>query len=48
MRMKPRKLLIKYNYSPNKSEEAVQTVIRKAEKNCKNIFNKQIYGGRYI
>jgi hypothetical protein len=32
-----RKLLIKYNYPPNKSEQAVQTVIRQAELNCKNM-----------
>ena len=39
MRMEIRKLLIKYNYPPNKSEQAVQTVIRQAELNCKNIIN---------
>ena len=37
MRMEIRKLLIKYNYPPNKSEQAVQTVIRQAELNCKNM-----------
>lgn len=36
MRMEIRKLLIKYNYPPNKSEDAVQIVIRQAELNCKN------------
>lgn len=35
MRMEIRKLLIKYNYPPNKSEQAVQTVIKQAELNCK-------------
>ncbi|MDD4706345.1 MAG: type I restriction endonuclease subunit R, partial [Bacilli bacterium] len=39
MRMEIRKLLIKYDYPPNKSEEAVQTVIRQAELNCQNIIN---------
>ena len=38
MRMEIRKLLIKYNYPPNKSEQAVQTVIRQAEMNCKNMI----------
>ena len=37
MRMEIRKLLIKYNYPPNKSEQAVQTVIKQAELNCKNM-----------
>ena len=36
MRMEIRRLLIKYDYPPNKSEQAVQTVIRQAELSCKN------------
>ena len=39
MRMEIRKLLIKYNYPPNKSEQAVQTVIKQAELNCKNMVS---------
>lgn len=39
MRMEIRRLLIKYNYPPNKSEQAVQTVIRQAELSCKNALN---------
>ena len=35
MRIEIKKLLIKYNYPPNKSEKAVQTVIRQAELKCK-------------
>jgi len=38
MRMEIRKLLIRYNYPPNKSEQAVQTVIKQAELNCKNMM----------
>ncbi len=34
MRIEIKKLLIKYNYPPNKSEKAVQTVIRQAELKC--------------
>lgn len=34
MRIEIKKLLIKYNYPPNKSEKAVQTVIRQAELEC--------------
>jgi len=37
MRIEIKKLLIKYNYPPNKSEKAVQTVIRQAELKCKNM-----------
>ncbi len=33
-----KKLLIKYNYPPNKSEKAVQTVIRQAELKCKEMM----------
>ena len=35
MRIEIKKLLIKYDYPPNKSEKAVQTVIRQAELKCK-------------
>ena len=35
MRIEIKKLLIKYDYPPNKSEQAVQTVIRQAELKCK-------------
>lgn len=38
MRIEIKKLLIKYDYPPNKSEKAVQTVIRQAELKCKNII----------
>ena len=34
MRIEIKKLLIKYHYPPNKSEKAVQTVIRQAELQC--------------
>lgn len=34
MRIEIKKLLIKYNYPPNKSEKAVQTVIKQAELKC--------------
>ena len=37
MRIEIKKLLIKYNYPPNKSEKAVQTVIRQAELKCKKM-----------
>ena len=36
MRIEIRKLLIKYNYPPNKSQKAVDTVIKQAELKCKN------------
>lgn len=36
MRIEIRKLLIKYNYPPNKSDQAVSTVIKQAELKCKN------------
>lgn len=39
MRIEIKKLLIKYDYPPNKSEKAVQTVIRQAELKCKEIVN---------
>ena len=39
MRIEIKKLLIKYNYPPNKSEKAVQTVIRQAELKCKEMIN---------
>ena len=38
MRIEIKKLLIKYNYPPNKSEKAVQTVIRQAELKCKGMI----------
>lgn len=31
MRMEIKRLLIKYNYPPNKSEKAIATVIKQAE-----------------
>ena len=37
MRIEIKKLLIKYNYPPNKSEKAVQTVIIQAELKCKEM-----------
>ncbi len=37
MRIEIKKLLIKYHYPPNKSEKAVQTVIRQAELKCKGM-----------
>jgi type I restriction enzyme R subunit len=37
MRIEIKKLLIKYNYPPNKSEKAVQTVIKQAELKCKEM-----------
>ena len=37
MRIEIKKLLIKYDYPPNKSERAVQTVIRQAELKCKGM-----------
>ena len=39
MRIEIKKLLIKYDYPPNKSEQAVQTVIRQAELKCKEMIN---------
>ena len=39
MRIEIKKLLIKYDYPPNKSEQAVQTVIRQAELKCKGMIN---------
>lgn len=41
MRIEIKKLLIKYNYPPNKSEKAVQTVIRQAELKCHTLIGKQ-------
>lgn len=41
MRIEIKKLLIKYNYPPNKSEKAVQTVIKQAELKCKETIKKQ-------
>lgn len=38
MRIEIKKLLIKYDYPPNKSEKAVQTVIRQAELSCKEMI----------
>lgn len=37
MRIEIKKLLIKYDYPPTKSEKAVQTVIRQAELKCKEM-----------
>ncbi|MCI9038391.1 MAG: type I restriction endonuclease subunit R [Clostridia bacterium] len=37
MRIEIKKLLIKYDYPPNKSEKAVQTVIKQAELKCKEM-----------
>lgn len=31
-------MLIKYDYLPNKSEQAVKTVIRQVELKCKNML----------
>jgi len=36
MRIEIRKLLIKYDYPPNKSAQAISTVIRQAELKCRN------------
>lgn len=36
MRIEIRKLLIKYNYPPNKSQDAISKVIRQAELKCRN------------
>lgn len=38
MRIEIRKLLIKYKYPPNKSEKAVQTVIKQAEAKCREMM----------
>ena len=40
MRIEIKKLLIKYDYPPNKSEKAVQTVIKQAELKCKGMIEK--------
>lgn len=40
MRIEIKKLLIKYDYPPNKSEQAVQTVIKQAELKCKCFIEK--------
>ena len=40
MRIEIKKLLIKYNYPPNKSEKAVQTVIKQAELKCHTLIEK--------
>ena len=40
MRIEIKKLLIKYDYPPNKSEKAVQTVIRQAELKCHTMIEK--------
>lgn len=40
MRIEIKKLLIKYNYPPNKSEKAVQTVIKQAELKCNTLIEK--------
>lgn len=38
MRIEIKKLLIKYNYPPIKSEQVVQTVIKQAELKCRNMM----------
>ena len=38
-RIEIKKILIKYNYPPNKSQQAVQTVIRQAELKCKEMVS---------
>lgn len=40
MRIEIKKLLIKYNYPPNKGEKAVQTVIKQAELKCKETIKR--------
>ena len=40
MRIEIKKLLIKYDYPPNKSEKAVQTVIRQAELKCHEMIKE--------
>lgn len=40
MRIEIKKLLIKYDYPPNKSEKAVQTVIRQAELKCHEMIEE--------
>lgn len=35
MRMQIKRLLIKYNYPPNKSAKAVETVVKQAELKCR-------------
>lgn len=40
MRIEIKKLLIKYSYPPNKSEKAVQTVIRQAELKCHEMIKE--------
>lgn len=42
MRVEIKKLLIKYNYPPNKSEKAVQTVIKQAELKCKEMIGEDM------
>ena len=37
MRMEIKRLLIKYNYPPNKSFKAVETVVKQAELKCKEM-----------
>ncbi len=37
MRIEIKKLIIKYNYLPNKSKKTIQTVIRQAELKCKEM-----------
>lgn len=39
MRMEIKRLLIKYNYPPNKSNQAVTTVVKQAELKCREIIN---------
>lgn len=38
MKIEIKKLLIDHHYPPNKSEKAVQTVIKQAELNCKEMM----------
>lgn len=40
MRIEIKKLLIKYDYPPNKSEKAVQTVIKQAELKCHSLIKE--------
>lgn len=37
MKIEIKKLLIKYHYPPNKSEKAIQTIIKQTELRCKSI-----------
>lgn len=39
MRIEIKKVLIKYDYPPNKSGKALETVIRQAELKCKGMLS---------